>query len=261
MAPNSVSIPTLITFPPSLDSELGRFLVQHYGIQCCEKRHALIFSSFATLRHGGTVIFPLLYDEFLKLAGPLAIASYYESRCAPPRRLWPAAFNERQTLESDWTLFNKSLAIATAVFAYYHLLPHRQMMVEPLSSDTSRFEQRAVHRGYSAFAGLLRVLLRLNRQHADQSLDLVRKIFTGVEARLAGGRSYLVGDRLTLSDLAFAVAAAPVVLPPNYGGPIPPFEQMPSAVQTVVTEMRARPAGAFALRIYQEERDRCGLGA
>ena len=111
------------------------------------------------------------------------------------------------------------------------------------------------------FAGLLKLLLRLNAQHADQSLDLIRKLFNAVEARLAGGRTYLVGDRLTLSDLAFAVAAAPVVLPANYGGPIPSFGQMPSAVQRVVTEMRAHPAGAYALRIYKEERDRFGLSA
>jgi glutathione S-transferase len=57
-----------------------------------------------------------------------------------------------------------------------------------------------------------------------------------------------------LSDLAFAVAAAPVVLPSGYGGPMPSFSQMPSEVQTVVSEMRAHPAGTFALRIYQEYR-------
>jgi glutathione S-transferase len=65
-----------------------------------------------------------------------------------------------------------------------------------------------------------------------------------------------VGDRLSLSDLAFAVAAAPVVLPPNYGGPIPSFEQMPSEIQAIVKEMRARPAGVFALQIYQQQRSR-----
>jgi len=254
-------MPILITFPPSLDCELGRFLVQHYGVQYQEQRHALIFSSFATLRHGFTVIFPLLYDKSTKLVGPLAIANYYEARCAPGLHLWPEDANDKQQLEIDWTLFNNSLAFATAVFAYYHLLPHRQMMVEPLSADAPRFEQIAVQRGYSVFAGLLKLLLRLNAQHADQSVDLVRTIFNGVEARLADGRSYLMGDRLTLSDLAFAVAAAPVVLPPDYGGPIPSFEQMPPEVQSVVTEMRARPAGAYALRIYKEERHRFGLAA
>jgi glutathione S-transferase len=257
----TASNPVLITFPPSLDSELGRFLMQHYGVQYHEQRHAFIFSTFATLWHGSTVIFPLLYDEFLKLPGPAAIARYYDDRCALELRLWPEATEQRQQVESDWSLFNQTLAFATAVFAYYHLLPHRALMIDSLSSGTPGFERAAVQHAYPLFAGLLTLLLRLNAQHSAQSLDVIRSTFSTVESRLAAGRSYLVGDRLTLSDLAFAVAAAPVVLPPKYGGPIPSFDQMPTEVQAVVNEMRARPAGAFALQIYKERRDRVGSSA
>jgi len=254
---NSASSLILITFPPSLDSELARFLVQHYGVRCREQRHTFIFSSFATLWHGFTVIFPLFYNNTVTLAGPRAIADYYDAHCTVELQLFPDVTTERQQVESDWILFNQTLAFATAVFAYYHLLPHRELMIDPLSSGTPAFERGAVQRAYPLFAGLLRLLLRLNAQHAAQSLDLIRTTFRTVDARIAGG-SYLVGDRLTLSDLAFAVAAAPVVLPPNYGGPIPSFEQMPSAVQSVVKEMRGSPAGAFAMQIYQQQRDRFG---
>jgi hypothetical protein len=121
----------LITFPPSLDSEMGRFLTQHYGVRHREQRHTFIFSYFATLWHGFTVIFPLLYRKGLRVAGPRAIADYYDARCDPELRLFPDSPTDRQQVEAD---------------------------------------------------------------------------------------------QLTLSDLAFAVAAAPVVLPPNYGGPIPSFE-------------------------------------
>jgi hypothetical protein len=47
-----------------------------------------------------------------------------------------------------------------------------------------------------------------------------------------------------------------VVLPPAYGGPIPSFDEMSTPVQAVVNEMRVRPAGEFALRIYEEQRNR-----
>jgi len=43
----------------------------------------------------------------------------------------------------------------------------------------------------------------LNAQRAAQSLDLIRTIFGKVKDRLSGSQSYLVGQRLTLSDLAF----------------------------------------------------------
>ena len=254
MEPGSAHKPALITFPPSLDSELARFLLEHYGVDHEEQPHAFIFCFFVTLWRGRTLIFPLFYNESLKLVGPQVIADYFDHRCAPELRLWPQAADEKRQVTSDWTLFNQTLAFATAVFAYYHLLPHRQLMIFPLSRGTPAFEQKSVRCAYPIFAGALRVLLRLTAQRAQQSLDQVRTVFGQVGTRLADGRKFLVGDRLTLSDLAFAVAAAPVVLPPTYGGPIPSFDEMPSEIQAAVNEMRSHAAGQYALRIYKEHR-------
>ena len=250
--------PVLITFPPSLDSELARFLLEHYGIQHQERPHALIFSFFVTLWHGRTVIFPLLYGDSFRLVGPRAMSEYFDARCAPDTKLWPADEAHRRQVERDWTDFNHTLAFATARFAYYHLLPLRNLMIRPLSRDAPGFERKTVQLAYPVFAGLLRALLWLTAKHAQASLDQVKTIFQAVEERLATGKRFLVGDRLTLSDIAFADAAAPVVLPRTYGGPIPPLAEMPAAIQEVVSEMRSRPAGAFALRIYEEHRQRVG---
>jgi glutathione S-transferase len=254
MKPITSHKPALITFPPSLDSELARFLLAHYGIEYDEQPHAFLFSIFPTLWHGSTFIFPLLYSESLKLVGPQAIANYFDQHCAPELRLWPQAEDERGKVKDDWTLFNQTLAFASAVFAYYHLLPHRKIMILPLSRGAPAFEQKAVATAYPIFAGALRLLLRLTADRAKQSLDQARDVFTKVETRLADGRSFLVGNRLTLSDLAFADAAAPLVLPATYGGPIPSFDEMPSPIQAAVTEMRSRPAGQYALRIYDRYR-------
>ena len=256
--PGNAVDPVLITFPPSLDSELGRFLLDHYGIQHQKRRHALIFSFLVTLWRGWTVIFPLLYSSSYKLAGPRPMAEYFDKRCQQNRQLWPQEEDQKRQVESDWNLFNNALAFATAKFAYHHLLPHRDLMIRPLTLGTPDFERKTVEFAYPVFAGLLRLLLGLSASKAEQCLDQARKIFDAVDARLAGKRKYLVGDRLTLSDLAFAVAAAPVVLPAGYGGPMPSFEQMPPAVQSVVNEMRPRPAGAFALKIYEQQRNRSG---
>lgn len=253
-------IPVLITFPPSLDSETGRFLVEHYGIESCERRHALIFSSFVTMWHGFTPVFPLLYGDSFRLAGPRAIVDYFDPQSPAELKLLPADPSGLQTVEADWPLFNESLAFATATFAYYYLLPHRNLMIRPLSEGTPAFERKTVELAYPVFAGVLRVLLRLSLRKVQEASAQIRTMFGEVDARLADGRKFLVGERLTLSDIAFAVAAAPVVLPDGYGGPIPPFEEMPAEVQAIVTEMRSHAAGAFALRIYREQRYRLGAG-
>jgi glutathione S-transferase len=74
-------------------------------------------------------------------------------------------------------------------------------------------------------------------------------------------KNFLVGNRLTLSDVAFAVVAAPMVLPPAYGGPLPSFDQMPPPMQAAIMEMRGRPAGAFALQVYDHQRARSSAAA
>jgi hypothetical protein len=53
----------VITFPPSLDCELSRFLLGHYGVPFEEQRHTVLFSFFHTLLHGATLYFPLLYGD------------------------------------------------------------------------------------------------------------------------------------------------------------------------------------------------------
>ncbi|HXM59852.1 MAG TPA: hypothetical protein VN950_03280 [Terriglobales bacterium] len=126
-------IPVLITFPPSLDSETSRFLVEHYRVESSEKRHTLIFSSFITLWHACTPVFPLLYGDSFKLVGPRPIVDHFDPKSPPCLRLLPTDPSELHQVESDWTRFNASLAFATASFAYYYLLPHRDRMIRPLT--------------------------------------------------------------------------------------------------------------------------------
>lgn len=246
--------PVLITFPPSLDSELARFLLSHYRVEHQEQRHTFLYSFLYTLWHGYTLVFPLLYGKGMTLVGPRPISEYFDTRCEPNVALWPSQPDLNRKAQADWNQFNNTLAFATAKFAYFYLLPHRDLMIEPLTQGTPLSEVNAVKRSYSIFSGLLSTALGLSQKKADESLAQIRSVFTAVDARVSDDRKFLLGDRLTISDLAFAVAAAPVVLPTKYGGPIPSFDQMPGAVQAVVNEMREHPAGAFALRIYGQYR-------
>lgn len=249
-----MSDPTLITFPPSLDSELSRFLLAHYRVRHEEKRHTLIFCFFVTLWHGFTLLFPLLYDKSYRLQTVRKIVDHFDPLANDSDQLLPAG-SDRGTVEADWPVFNETLAFASAVFAYYHLLPHRKIMLRPLSEGTPGFEVRMVRALYPVFSGLLKLLLRLTSSRAQSALGDAREVFRKVDERLADGRRYLVGDRFSLSDMAFAVAAAPLVLPDNYGGPLPAFAEMPPVMQHAIGEMRQHAAGQFALRIYQERRN------
>ena len=56
------------------------------------------------------------------------------------------------------------------------------------------------------------------------------------------------GERFTAADLTFAALAASVLMPPEYGVPLPQPDELPTPMATTVRELRAHPAGAHALR-------------
>ena len=78
--------------------------------------------------------------------------------------------------------------------------------------------------------------------------------FDAIAARLADGRAHLTGDRFTAADLTFAALAAAVVLPPEYGVPLPQPEDLPSPVRDDVERFRAHPAGVYALALFENLR-------
>jgi glutathione S-transferase len=245
---------TLITFPPSLDCELSRFVLGYYAIPYEEVRHTVLFSFLATLWHGGTLHFPLLYGGGSPTLDTVRkMIDHFDAGCPADRTLLLAG-SDHAAVEADWTQFNAVLGGATASYAYFHLLPHRAIMIRPLTEGTPSYEVAAVRAAYPLFAGFLKLALHLSPDNAEKSLGQVRQVVRSVDARLADGRRYLVGGRFSLSDMSFANALGPLVLPPEYGGPLPTFDEMPPELQGVVKEMQSHPAGKFALRIYRDHR-------
>jgi glutathione S-transferase len=82
----------------------------------------------------------------------------------------------------------------------------------------------------------------------------VREVFDSVGERLSDGRRFLVGDRFSAADLTFAALSAPMIVPPEYGVPLPQPDELPAAMAGVVRELRSHPAGQFALDMYRRER-------
>jgi glutathione S-transferase len=75
-----------------------------------------------------------------------------------------------------------------------------------------------------------------------------------MDATLADGRPYLVGDTFSVADLTFASLAAPLLLPPQYGGSLPHIDDVHVDMRRTVLDFRATRAGRFALAMYEKHR-------
>ena len=243
----------LITFPPSQDSELSRFLLRHYRIGYTENPHTLFFSSLFTLVRAGTFLFPALYGEGQRLHGPIPIRKHFEATAPTELKLHPQGVDPKD-LDADSALIRSTLAPASRLFAYYHLVGIRELLIPSISTGTPRFERWFVRRFYRFYALFLRLTLRLTAANEVRARQTAEAIMQQIDDRLSDGRRYLLGDQLTESDILFAVAAAALVWPDEYGGPVPILEVMPAAIQELAKTMRDRPSGRHALRVYREHR-------
>jgi glutathione S-transferase len=252
MSQPSQSSAAVIMFPPSLDCALARFLLAYYGVTYEERRHTILFTFIPTLWHGHTMYFPLLFGGgYPPLNSVQAMIDYFDPRCPGGRNLRLDGEDAAQVAK-DWESFHQTLGTAVTAFAYFHLLPLRSVMIPVLTEGAPAFEVWTVRVAYPLFAAFIRRGLKLSESGARQALGEVRAIVKSVEERLADGRRFLVGGRFSLSDMSLANALAPLVLAPQYGGPLPTFDQMPPELQAVAREMQASPAGQFALRMYRD---------
>ena len=63
-------------------------------------------------------------------------------------------------------------------------------------------------------------------------------------------------ERFTAADLTFAVLSAPMLLPAQCGAVQPTLEQVPPRMHDEILRLRESIAGRFALRMFEEERQR-----
>jgi glutathione S-transferase len=238
-----------------IDSELCRLILTRYEIPFQEDWHVFGWVSVLSLFRAGTVQIPVLFGKGAPLVGPRPLVDRFDKICPSGRSLMPTDAILRAEVELDWDTFNNTLSYATRALAYYHLLPHREIMIEPFTRGLPPLEVLAVQKAYPFLAGLLQVLLRLTAARARDALTQIRAIFDQVDRRIGGGQRFLVGSQLTLSDLSLAAAVAPLILPEGYGSPIPPFEVMPPVYQNIITEMRGHDTARFVERIYRDYRN------
>lgn len=95
--------------------------------------------------------------------------------------------------------------------------------------------------------------LKLSAERAAAAEARIRATFDATDQRIADGRRYLDGERLTIADIAMCAAFAPLLLPRGYGALMPPIEATPPPLRELMEALRARPTAAFVQRRYDRD--------
>jgi glutathione S-transferase len=251
---SSSSPPRLITIPISHYCEKARWALDRAGIVYREERHIQLVHRIASRRAGGDGTVPVLVTAEGAFTQSADILAFADRHVAPGARLYPEAAalrDEVVALERD---FDADLGPEGRRWMYFHVLPLKDLGVAYNCTGVPAWERRAFPVALSVMSGYIRHLFAIGPTTGDDGRAAVQRTFDAVAARLDDGRPYLCGDAFTAADLAFAALAAPVVMPREYGVPLPAVEELPPDMAAAVRAFRAHPAGAFACRLFAEER-------
>jgi glutathione S-transferase len=168
--------------------------------------------------------------------------------------LYPKDEALRQEVEDLEKCFDRDLGPHTRRWVYCHLLPERQVLVQVWRDGAPRVEALLIPFVMPIARRLLRRGYKITQDGAARSLDRLKSVFESVEARLATGGPYLVGEAFTAADLTFSSLAAPVLLPSECRAALPALERVSSEMRDQIELLRETDAGQFALGLYRRER-------
>lgn len=246
----------LLTIPVSHFCEKARWSLQRAGLAYHEEGHVPVFSRLATRRMGQASSVPFLLGPTGLVTSSTAIARFADDTLGQSHRLFPG----QPEVDALVQRFDEALGPHARRLAYGHLLSHRALALQVLTRGVPGWEATALRVMFPLARRLMRSRMKIDDAGLARSRAKVDEVFEEVGALLADGRKYLVGDRFTAADLTFAALAAVLVLPPRYGGQLPPLDRWPSEARAEAERLRATPAGAFAMRMYAEERSRAAVG-
>jgi glutathione S-transferase len=243
----------LITIPFSHFCEKARWGLDRARLPYVEKGYAPVVHMLAVLPLGSRTA-PVLVDRGQIVRGSSAILELCDAQGDAPVPLYPEDTATRREVEKLVARYDIELGPATRLWLYSWALDDHEGLLRFSSAGLSPGQRRRLRRMLPAVARTLRMALSIGPETHERSARRADEELALVSERLSDGRLYLAGERFTAADLTFAALAAPILMPPGYGGGAitPPAE--PPALAAEIERWRETPAGRHGMAIYRDLR-------
>lgn len=243
----------LITIPISHYCEKVRWALDLRKIPYIEESHVPAFHRLATRKHGGSSV-PILVVKSENFTDSTDILHYLDLLSPESHGLYPKEPELRREVEELEELFDVRLGADIRTWAYFYRLGDRKTMRRAWCIGTPLFERIGFEIAFPLISSKVRQLYTITADSATTALQGIQEIFEIVNQRLAGGKTYLVGDTISAADITFAALAAPILLPPEHPVMVSKIAELPIAMAVVIKELQSTAAGVYALRLYREQR-------
>jgi glutathione S-transferase len=267
----------LITIPVSHYCEKTRWALHRLQVPFLEERHMPPFHRFATRNLGtrstaqpaternlsplnrfvgqqvGGQSVPVLITDRQVLLSSDAILQYADAIAPDDLRLYPTNPQQRQQVDQLVDSFDTVLAPAVRLWTYSYIMDQPQLVRSLWCEGVPWYEAMLFPVVFGWMRSNVVQMYGINAASAIAADQTIGRIFDTVDALLADGRSYLVGDRFSAADLAFVTLAAAMVMPEGYGVKFPAIGQLPDRMGDRIQALRGTAAGQFVLRLYRKQ--------
>ncbi|HMD56195.1 MAG TPA: glutathione S-transferase family protein [Solirubrobacteraceae bacterium] len=251
----------LLTIPISHYCEKARWALDRAGLSYSEERHVQGIHSIAARRAGGGGTVPVLVTDAGVIGESAEIVEWVDARTAPEHRLLPAEGDQREAVRAFGRRLDERLGPSGRRLMYVHVFAQHRELMSYNNRGVPPWEDRAIRWCWPLAELTVRRVLDIRDGVEVQDEAHVWRELDHVAEQLGDGRPYLFGERFGAADLTFAALAAPVLLPPIYGVPLPQPETLAPAFAAIVLRAREHPAGRFAMRVIAEQRGARGAAA
>jgi glutathione S-transferase len=244
----------LVTIPISHYCEKARWALERAEMPYREERHVQGIHRIAARRAGGGATVPVLVTPDGAIGESREILAWVDERTPPERRLFPAEHRARAEVERLCARLDAELGPRGRRLMYVHMLAQRELALRFNNAGVPAWEDRTLRYGWPLIVRFLERALDIRPGVEVEDEAVVWRELDHVAELLADGRPYLCGERFGAADLTFAALAAPVVIPPIYGTPLPQPDVLAADTAALVARAREHPAGRHALRVFAEHR-------
>jgi glutathione S-transferase len=251
----------LVTIPISHYCEKARWALERAGIPYREERHVQGIHRFAAKRAGGGITVPVLVTRDGAIGESQEILAWVDARTPPEHRLFPQEPHARREVDALCARFDRELGPRGRRLMYVHMLPQVELALRFNNQGVPAWEDRAFRYGQSFFARLIQHALEIRPGIEIEDEAAIWREFDHVAELLADGRPFLCGERFGAADLTFAALSASIVMPPQYGVPLPQPDVLASGIAALVERAREHPAGRYALAQFATRRHESVIAA
>jgi glutathione S-transferase len=248
--------PTLVCTSTGGISEMARWVLDIHEILRIEESYPPTLGARKLQKLSGTdgtENNPVLIQTDSLLYTAESIMAYYDRQVPATQRLFGNEDTQPKIME--WfRRFQNELNMNVWGYVYSELFRSRSETLKLLKQDADFWERMRLTFGFGSVKRALSKQFDINDRPPATFLVEIQKIFTLVENELADGRKYLVGGKLSAADIAFAAISAPIILPEEFGGAHPSFKDISEELRQEIFDLRATPAGQYAMRLYIEDR-------